>query len=89
MAFDELLHEIDSWVAASMARHAALHGSHLAKMLLKSGFGWQIYVSAKRTQIIRRGKHGLSSCGGEGSDENGRSENLGSFSQNEPNLEVI
>jgi len=43
-----------------------------------------IYVSAKRTQIIWRGKQVLSSCGAMRSDMEIRLKNLGSFSKTNP-----
>src|SRR5260221_9437919 len=52
-------------------------GRYCAKMLRKAGLEGPIYVSAKRTQIIWRAEQGLSDCGGNGSDGNWRSKNLG------------
>src|SRR5580698_3907400 len=54
------------------------------KMLLKSGSGWPIYVSTKRTQFIWREKHGLSDCEANGSSGKFSSKKLGSFSKTNP-----
>jgi hypothetical protein len=84
MAFDELLRESDSWVAASMARHAALRGCHLAKMLRKAGLGGAAYVSAKRTHRFRQREQDLSDCEANRCNRNISGFSVGSFSKTNP-----
>jgi hypothetical protein len=75
--------------ASAVARGAMadeLARVYCVKMLRKVGSGGAVYVSAKRTQIIWRGKQGLSDCMATGSDLKIESEKLGSFWKTNPIL---